>query len=38
MKLTKRLALAGEILGIEVLDHIIISDTQQLSMKGEGLS
>ena len=35
--LTKRLAKGGEILGIEVLDHIIIADHQFLSLKEEGL-
>ena len=37
IKLTKSLAKAGEILGIDVLDHIIISDRKHSSMKGEGL-
>ena len=37
IKLTKRLAEAGEIVGIEVLDHIIISDKNYLSLKREGL-
>ena len=37
IKLTKRLAQAGEIVGIEVLDHIIISDKNYLSLKREGL-
>ncbi len=35
--LTKRLAEAGEIMGIDVLDHIIIGDKQHLSLKGKGL-
>ena len=35
--LTKRLAEAGELVGIEVLDHIIISDKKFLSLKREGL-
>ena len=35
--LTKRLHQAGEILGIEVLDHIIIADNQFLSLKEKGL-
>ncbi len=34
--LTKRLAEAGEILGIEILDHIIIGDNKFLSLKGKG--
>ncbi len=37
VKLTKRLAEAGEIVGIEVLDHIIICDKNYLSLKREGL-
>ena len=37
IKLTKRLVEAGEILGIEVLDHIIICDTEYLSMKAKKL-
>ncbi len=37
VKLTKRLAQAGELVGIDVLDHIIIGDRQYLSLKGKGL-
>jgi DNA repair protein RadC len=37
VKLTKRLAEAGEIMGIDVLDHIIITDKKYLSLKREGL-
>lgn len=37
IELTKRLAQAGEIVGIEVLDHIIISDKKYLSLKRQGL-
>ena len=37
INLTKRLARAGEIVGIEVLDHIIIGDKNFLSLKREGL-
>jgi len=37
IKLTKRLAEAGELMGIEVLDHIIIGDKKYLSLKREGL-
>lgn len=37
VKLTKRLAEAGKILGIEVLDHVIIGDREYLSLKREGL-
>lgn len=35
--LTKRLAEAGEIVGIDVLDHVIIGDKNYLSLKREGL-
>ena len=35
--LTKRLAEAGEVMGIEVLDHVIIGDKKYLSLKREGL-
>jgi len=35
--LTRRLAKAGEIMGIEVLDHIIISAADFLSLKEQGL-
>jgi DNA repair protein RadC len=37
IKLTKRLAEVGEIVGIEVSDHIIIGDKNYLSLKREGL-
>jgi DNA repair protein RadC len=37
INLTKRLAKAGEIVGIDVLDHIIIGDKNFLSLKREGL-
>ena len=37
IKLTKRLAQTGEIVGIDVLDHIIICDKKYLSLKREGL-
>jgi DNA repair protein RadC len=37
IKLTKRLVQAGDIFGIQVLDHIIISDTGYFSLKTEGL-
>jgi len=37
IKLTKRLAQAGEIMGIDVLDHIIICDKEFLSLKRQGL-
>jgi DNA repair protein RadC len=35
--LTKRLVEAGSIIGIEVLDHIIVSDNKHVSMKAKGL-
>ena len=37
IKLTKRLAEVGEIVGIDVLDHIIVCDNDYLSLKGKGL-
>jgi DNA repair protein RadC len=37
IKLTKRLVEAGEIIGIEVLDHIIVCDKDFLSMKAKNL-
>jgi DNA repair protein RadC len=37
IKLTKRLAEAGEVLGIDVLDHIIIGGKNYSSLKREGL-
>ncbi|MBI5573191.1 MAG: DNA repair protein RadC [Elusimicrobia bacterium] len=37
IKLTKRLIAAADILGIEILDHIIISKTDYLSMKSKNL-
>ncbi len=37
IKLTERLAQAGEIVGIDVLDHIIICDKNYLSLKSKGL-
>jgi len=35
--LTKRLAEAGEIMGIDVLDHVIVCDHSYLSLKAKGL-
>jgi DNA repair protein RadC len=35
--LTKRLVEAGQIIGIDVLDHIIVGDSKHLSMKAKGL-
>ena len=37
INLPKRLAEAGEIMGIDVLDHIIIGEQKYLSLKREGL-
>ena len=37
IKLTQRLAQVGEIVGIDVLDHIIVGDKSYLSLKGKGL-
>ncbi|MFC2021376.1 JAB domain-containing protein [Chloroflexota bacterium] len=37
IKLTERLAQVGEIMGIDVLDHIIIGNNKYLSLKREGL-
>jgi len=37
IKLTRRLAEVGEVVGIDVLDHIIIGDKKYLSLKGKGL-
>ena len=37
IKLTKRLAEAGEIMGIDVLDHVIIGDKEYLSLKRKDL-
>ncbi len=37
IKLSKRLVQAGEIVGIDVLDHVIIGDKAYLSLKSKGL-
>ena len=37
IKMTKRLIEAGEIIGIDVLDHIVICDREHLSMKSKNL-
>jgi DNA repair protein RadC len=37
IELTKRLAKAGEIVGIDVLDHIIVCDKNSLSLKAKNL-
>tara|TARA_Y100000588_G_scaffold281889_1_gene299002 strand:+ start:247 stop:384 length:138 start_codon:yes stop_codon:yes gene_type:complete len=35
--LTRRLVKAGEIMGIDILDHIVIGSTDFLSLKERGL-
>jgi DNA repair protein RadC len=37
IKLSKRLKAAGELVGIEIVDHIIIGDGHYISLKREGL-
>jgi len=37
IKLSKRLAQAGEIIGIDVLDHIIVAGKSSLSLKRQGM-
>jgi DNA repair protein RadC len=37
VELTKRLVQAGQIIGIEVLDHIIVCDRSYLSLKASNL-
>jgi DNA repair protein RadC len=37
IELTKRLVKAGEIIGIDVLDHIIVCDKSYLSLKAKNL-
>ena len=37
IKLTERLAQAGDIMGIDVLDHVIVGDRDYLSLKSKGL-
>jgi DNA repair protein RadC len=37
IKITKRLIEAGEIVGIEVLDHIVVCDNEHISMKAKNL-
>jgi DNA repair protein RadC len=37
VELTKRLAKAGEVIGIDVLDHIIVCDNNYLSLKAKNL-
>ena len=36
LEVTKRLVKAGEILGIEVLDHIIVGENKYISLKSKG--
>lgn len=36
IEVTKRLCEAGELLGVEVLDHLVISETNYLSLKEKG--
>lgn len=36
IEVTKRIAEAGGIIGIDLLDHIIIGDYRYISMKGKG--
>lgn len=37
IQLTKRMVKAGEIMGIEVLDHVVVSEKEYLSMKDKGI-
>ncbi len=37
IRLSERLAKAGEVMGIDVLDHIIVSDRSHFSLKSRGL-
>ena len=37
IKTTRRLAKAGEILGIQILDHVIVGRDGFTSLKGEGI-
>lgn len=37
IEVTKRLVKAGEILGIEILDHVILGDNQYASLKERGV-
>lgn len=37
IKVTRRLAEGGKILGIEVIDHVIIGDNRYISMKEQGI-
>lgn len=37
LSFTRRIIEAGEVLGIDVVDHIIVTDTEYLSMREQGL-
>ena len=37
IEITKRLVVAGKIMGIEILDHIIVSDDRYVSLKERGV-
>jgi DNA repair protein RadC len=37
VQITRRLADAGKLIGIDVLDHVIIGDCQYVSLKEQGL-
>lgn len=37
IQITERLVQAGELIGIEVLDHVIIGDKHYISLKEQGL-
>ena len=37
IKITRRLVEAGEIIGIEVLDHVVIGDGRYISLKEQGM-
>jgi DNA repair protein RadC len=37
IELTKRLAKAGEIVGIDVIDHVIVCDKSHSSLKAKNL-
>ena len=36
MEVTKRLAEAGKVLGIELLDHLVVCDEKYVSLKEKG--
>lgn len=37
IQLTRRLVKAGDVLGIEILDHIVVGDTSNVSFRDQGL-